>query len=252
MDLRKNLLPEEQADFDKHERTIEKGLKTFYAVGEALETIRVHRLYRATHDKFEDYCRDRWGIGEQRSRQMRSAAKVVKDIEDHSKNRTMVLVAPDNERQVRPLAALSEPEKRAEAWENAVQAAGGAQPTSRQVAEAARPMLPTPAPRPPRPLPITRVQLDQDFPDDLPVREIDDDADFQEGEEETGESDQVAGPMQRLSQHIDSLERRIKSMLPVVSAARAVVLELTIETGWESRCTETERRLVAATRLLEL
>ena len=32
------------------------------AVGSALRDIRDEGLYTETHDTFEDYCRDRWGL----------------------------------------------------------------------------------------------------------------------------------------------------------------------------------------------
>jgi len=42
------------------EQVIERGLQTFYAVGDALAHIRESRLYRAKYATFEEYCQDRW------------------------------------------------------------------------------------------------------------------------------------------------------------------------------------------------
>jgi hypothetical protein len=44
------------------ETTIERGLKTFVEVGNALAEIRDSRLYRESYATFEDYCRERWGM----------------------------------------------------------------------------------------------------------------------------------------------------------------------------------------------
>ena len=44
------------------EAVIERGLRTFVEVGEALLRIRDERLYRETHGTFEDYCRERWAM----------------------------------------------------------------------------------------------------------------------------------------------------------------------------------------------
>ena len=79
------------------ERVIERGLKTFIEVGDALALIREERLYRDTHATFEEYCRGRWDFDSSRARQLISAAKTV----------TLVTVggqpAPASERVVREL-----------------------------------------------------------------------------------------------------------------------------------------------------
>jgi hypothetical protein len=79
------------------ERVIERGLKTFIEVGDALTRIRDERLYRETHATFESYCRERWDFDASRARQLISAAKTV----------TVVTVggrpAPASERIVREL-----------------------------------------------------------------------------------------------------------------------------------------------------
>jgi hypothetical protein len=79
------------------ERVIERGLKTFIEVGEALAQIRDERLYRETHATFEEYCRERWDFDASRARQLISAARTV----------TLVTVggqpAPASERVVREL-----------------------------------------------------------------------------------------------------------------------------------------------------
>ena len=51
------------------EMTIEEGLATFVAVGASLAMIREQRLYRDTHNTFDEYCQERWGWTASRSRQ---------------------------------------------------------------------------------------------------------------------------------------------------------------------------------------
>ena len=55
------LVESERSELLQHEQVIEKGLKTFVDVGNALLAIRDKRLYRQGFGTFEDYCKDRWG-----------------------------------------------------------------------------------------------------------------------------------------------------------------------------------------------
>ena len=80
--------------------------------------IRDGRLYRETHDTFEDYCRKRWDMTRQRAHQFIEAAE-VRDVLS-----TNVDILPVNEAQSRPLAPLA-PEQQRAAWNEAVTASGG-------------------------------------------------------------------------------------------------------------------------------
>src|SRR5437868_3642908 len=53
---------EESARLHQLEELVETHLKSFLITGRSLLEIRERRLYRATHSRFEDYCRDRFGI----------------------------------------------------------------------------------------------------------------------------------------------------------------------------------------------
>lgn len=57
-----DLTPAEISDLDDLETTLRHGLAEYEEVGDALAEIRDRRLYRATHDSFEDYLRERWDI----------------------------------------------------------------------------------------------------------------------------------------------------------------------------------------------
>lgn len=107
------------------EQRIERGLKTFIDVGQALAEIRDSRLYKGTHGTFEDYCRDRWKMSDGRARQFMIAAETATNVAVEG------LPAPTNEGQARALAAVPEPE-RAEVWREAVERTNG-KPTAAAV-----------------------------------------------------------------------------------------------------------------------
>jgi hypothetical protein len=99
-----------------HEAVIQRGLATFFEVGEALAAIRDSRLYRAEHGTFEAYCRERWGMARSRAYQFIEAAAVVALVHNCGHP------APSNESQARPLTVLA-PEQQAAAWAAAVETA---------------------------------------------------------------------------------------------------------------------------------
>ena len=116
-----------------YEAVIERGLKTFCEVGEALLAIRDGRLYRENHSTFEDYCTSRWGMTQRRAYQMMDAAKVIHNLESHNlESCTIVQLLPATESQARPLAALL-PTEQVEAWQKVIDAAGDNKVTAGQV-----------------------------------------------------------------------------------------------------------------------
>ena len=115
------LKPAEKKALDKYEAVIEKNMAGFVAVGKALKDICERRLYRETHDKFDEYCSDRWEFAHRRAYQLISAAKAVGNVHNCAQ------IAPAREAHVRPLIGLK-PEKQVEVWEAAnaaAQAKGG-------------------------------------------------------------------------------------------------------------------------------
>lgn len=101
------------------EAIIERGLKTFYEVGDALQTIRDKRLYRVEFATFEEYCKQRWNIAHSRASQLMNAAHMYDDLKTST---TVEVILPRTESQARPLACV-EPEHRAEVWQQAVDTA---------------------------------------------------------------------------------------------------------------------------------
>lgn len=97
------------------ENTIERGMKSFIEVGNALSDIRDARLYRESHGTFESYCKDRWGFTRMRASQLITSAEAAENVKHVLQSDD----APANERQAHELASLDEPEDQAAAWERA-------------------------------------------------------------------------------------------------------------------------------------
>ncbi len=74
------------------------------------------RLYRDTHDTFEDYCRDRWGFSKSRANQFIDASSRFAALE----MTTTVVVLPSSERQVRELTRCESDDQAAEVWQQVV------------------------------------------------------------------------------------------------------------------------------------
>lgn len=127
------LTPEEESDRHRLELKVERA---FYEAGASLRELRDRRLYRSTHNTFEQYCRERFGFQRRHSYQLIDAAGVIENLcaigahENLGINGAQVL--PTSERQVRPLTAL-EPDKQREVWQQAVNKAGGQVPSGRIV-----------------------------------------------------------------------------------------------------------------------
>jgi hypothetical protein len=85
------------------EDTISRGLMTFVEVGQSLITIRDNRLYRVTHQTFEEYTRERWNLSGTRTYELIDGAHIHELI---SSAMAEVPVAPANERQARPMVKL--------------------------------------------------------------------------------------------------------------------------------------------------
>lgn len=64
----------------KYEATIRSHFESFRLAGEALKNIREARLYRETHDTFENYCREKWDMSKTQANRLIAAAKVVENI----------------------------------------------------------------------------------------------------------------------------------------------------------------------------
>jgi hypothetical protein len=74
------LTTQEQQSLTRCEKTIERGLDTFQAVGKALLEVRDAKLYRNGFETFADYCQKKWNFTRQRAHQLIDAAKTVKSV----------------------------------------------------------------------------------------------------------------------------------------------------------------------------
>jgi hypothetical protein len=120
-------LTPELLDLMEHEKVIDQGLAGFVDVGLALLAIRDGKKYRyAGYATFEHYCQKRWGMSVAHGKRLVSAAGIARDLAP------IGAVSPEREAQVRPLRSV-DPDERAEVWAEAVETAGGGQPTAREV-----------------------------------------------------------------------------------------------------------------------
>jgi hypothetical protein len=109
------LTKDESRRLKECERIIERGLESFYQVGNALAEIRDSRLYRISYASFEDYCRERWKISRFYAHRLIDAAQVVDNL-------LPIGNIPSNEAQARELAPFT-PEIQKAVWHVAMSTA---------------------------------------------------------------------------------------------------------------------------------
>lgn len=114
-----------------HEKTISRGLETFYEVGAALQGIRDGRLYRETHATFEAYTNERWDIERNYANKLIAASAVVSNL-------GTTVPKPTSEWQTRGLTKLDDPEAQRIVWEVAQQTAPGGKVTAPHVQSVVR------------------------------------------------------------------------------------------------------------------
>jgi hypothetical protein len=141
---RASLTTREHREFERAERIIVRGLRSFLEVGMALKEIRDQRLYRQQYETFEEYCIKRWDFSRPRAYQLCAASEVMADLSTNVHNRLL----PESEAQARPLTRLKEKKHRKRAWEMAVRmaAAQGRPVTARDAEEAVSVLSATIAP----------------------------------------------------------------------------------------------------------
>jgi len=132
----KDLAISEQERLSELENVISKNFQAFYVVGCALAEIQVNRLYRQTHDTFEEYCRERFEIARSTAYQYLKGAEVV----DNVRICGQIGQAPANEAQVRPLVKLS-PENQVAAWREVLDTAPDGRVTAKHVSKVVRQIM---------------------------------------------------------------------------------------------------------------
>jgi len=137
--IRPELSVAEKSRLDELTGVVDRHLKSFMEVGRALSEIRDARLYRNTHESFEEFCKEKWDIGRNYANKQIAAYEVTTNLSSNGYNCTHQLTSPDqmamepqpvfrlpmNEAQVRPLveAKLSGPEQ-LEIWGRVCEEAG--------------------------------------------------------------------------------------------------------------------------------
>lgn len=103
--------------------------------GLAVRTIRDERLYRESHETFEDYCRDVWGWERAHAYRMISAANTREEVKAVSPMGDIIT----NERQAREVAAIIRTDGPERAAEVLQEVADAGPVTAKAIRETARP-----------------------------------------------------------------------------------------------------------------
>ena len=135
------LTADELSRLDRLETTVRDGLKSFVDIGKAFTEICESKLYRASHDSFESYCRDKWGFSRQHAYRLINATALRIGLSPTGD------ILPENESQCRPLAKLLDADQQV-AWQKVVERApqrpdGTKEVTTKLVKEVVNEMLRT-------------------------------------------------------------------------------------------------------------
>lgn len=129
---------------EDNEAVIKRGLIQVWEVAAALADIREQKQYRdAGFKTFEEYCQERWNFSRQYAASLIQAKEVVENVREQVNKSvdnlsTRVDKLPTQEAQTRAIRqATKEPAVQAEVWVQAVEDAGGEQPTAPQIKAAA-------------------------------------------------------------------------------------------------------------------
>jgi hypothetical protein len=131
------------------ESVIERFRKAYYDTGSALREIRDSRLYRLTHDSFESYALEKWGISRPRAYELIGASDVAKNLS------AVADISTTNEFQLRTLTTL-DPEDQITVYTQAAASAPEGRVTATILQEKKDELLasrPTPKPEPKRTMP---------------------------------------------------------------------------------------------------
>lgn len=132
------------------EGLITRNFKAFYDVGCALREIQQRMLYRNTHERFDDYCKDLWDMARAYAYRLIGAADIVDNLIDFNSledttTGTKTRVAhgrhtqpiPQNERQTRALSKF-DPDQQRTVWTEAVNTAPDGKITASHIKKTAR------------------------------------------------------------------------------------------------------------------
>jgi DNA adenine methylase len=112
-----DLTTKQQGLRERLETVIERALRYQLEAAQALMQIRDDRLYRDTHDTFEQYCESRWGFSREQGRRLCQWAEVTANLTAMPPiGGTGTAIVPLRESHARPLAQLTPAQQRI-AWD---------------------------------------------------------------------------------------------------------------------------------------
>lgn len=136
VDIIEPLTPDEERERHRLELKVERA---FYEAGCALRDLRDKRLYRSTHQTFEQYCKDRFGFARRHPYRLIDAVAVVDNLcpirtQDDAQQvcPNQIQILPTNLEQVRHMTSL-QPEEQRTVWQQAIDLADGKVPTGKIV-----------------------------------------------------------------------------------------------------------------------
>jgi hypothetical protein len=157
-----------------NEAVIKRGLIQVWEVANALADIRDQKQYKdAGFKTFEDYCETRWQFKRDYANKLIRGVEVVQNVTEHASRDSKILDTtvskiPESERQTRAIReATKQPEEQAEVWEQAVEDAGGEQPTAPQIKRAAEKVKAAKEPEPEEAMPEPAKICDEFGPLDV-------------------------------------------------------------------------------------
>ena len=120
----KELTTDEERERHRLELKVELG---FQEAVKALKELRDKKLYRSTHQTFEDYVVGRFGMQRAHAYRLINAAIVIENLSPIGD------ILPMNESQCREIAKLPSLEQQRKAWRQTLAGTGGKMPTIKQV-----------------------------------------------------------------------------------------------------------------------
>jgi hypothetical protein len=130
-----------------NEAVIKRGLTQVWEVAAALADIREQKQYlEAGHKTFEEYCEQKWNFKRNYANKLIQGVEVFDNVRDNLNKEVDNLGTsvpkpvqlPETEWQARAVRqATDDPQEQAEVWTQAVEDAGGEQPTAPQIKQAA-------------------------------------------------------------------------------------------------------------------
>lgn len=148
------LTKSEQSELARLCKVVDEGLASFLAVGTALVDINEGRLYRQSHETFEEFVKERWGISRRRAYQLMEAAEIKAEM-CTSGSHQEIADEITSERQIRELSRVG-----TEALPDVVERvaekckAEGVKPTAKVIREVVNEAIGKPEPKPVKPEPV--------------------------------------------------------------------------------------------------